>query len=97
MIRYKSSNVWWGMNQLCKSKPEQWNFMIKPTLDLYKSLMIIEHLYPLTYFQNSRIVEIHRTIDDSRCDLWNDKKLLWIVESYNPLSRGKSDFIYNLR
>ena len=47
----------------------EWN------MDFYKSFMIIEHSYALTYFQNSRTMEIHGTNDDSWHGVWNDKRI----------------------
>ena len=44
-------------------------------------------------------MEIHGTNDDSWADLWNDKRITqifdWIVDSCNPLSRDKVNYIYN--
>ena len=45
-------------------------------IDFYDSFMITEHSYPLTDFQNSRIMEIHDTSDDS----WWDSGLEWVPD-----------------
>ena len=45
-------------------------------IDFYDSFMITEHSYPLTDFQNSMIMEIHDTSDDS----WWDSGLEWVPD-----------------
>ena len=52
-------------------------------MDFYKSFIKIEHSYPLTDFQNSRIMEIHHTNDDSWCDLWIDDLQKYLIELWN--------------
>ena len=70
-------------------------------MDFIKIMHDKKHLYLLTDFQNSRIVEIRGTNDDSWYNWWNHTSLTkifdWIVESQNALSRDKSDYIYNHR
>ena len=51
----------------------------KWNMDFYQSLMIIAHSYPLADFQNSGIMEIHDTNDDSWCNLWNDTRITKIL------------------
>ena len=75
--------------------------IINRLIGFYKPLMITQHSYPVTDFINVTIMEIDGTDDDSKCDLWNNKRITkifdWIVESQNPLNRDKSDYITNYR
>ena len=60
---------------------------------------MIEYSYPLTNFQNSKVMEIHGTYDGPCWDLWNDKRIAkifdWIMESHNLPS--SQNYIYNFK
>ena len=81
------------MGQFGKSKFEEGIFINEIRISFMKihDNMIIEHSYPLTDFQNSRIMEIHDTSDDVWCNLWNEKCITkifdWIMEYTAGTSR----------
>ena len=72
------------------------------TLDFYESFIVINNrqsFISTNTLLKTKNMEIHGTNDDSWSDLWNDKRITkifdWIVDSCNPLSRDKVDYIYN--